>query len=408
VVDWNDTSGLQTGDEKVMVVAFTRWDEGHQQQGIAYSNDRGRNWTVYPGNPVIPNPGIRDFRDPKVFWHQASNQWVTLVAAGDRVMIYASPNLREWTLASEFGEREGSHGGVWECPDLFALAVGGGPNDRKWVMLVSVGGSGPPGGGSGGAQYFIGDFDGTTFTNHYSPEVVRWVDHGRDNYAGVTFSDVHPEDGRRIFLGWMSNWWYAQDVPTSPWRGAMTLPRELSLRTACSGELQLVSLPVVELQALRGRSFRIGDRSVSDSSALPVVDGIAGGAFEVVVEYELGSASEFGLIVRNEREDRTVVGYDVAAREVFVDRRRSGANDFSRHFPRPRDSATLLLESNLVRFHIFVDWSSIEVFANGGDVVITDLIFPHAESNRLEVYAENGDVRLARGVVWELDSVWTG
>jgi fructan beta-fructosidase len=114
VVDWNDTSGLQTGDEKVMVVAFTRWDEGHQQQGIAYSNDRGRNWTVYPGNPVIPNPGIRDFRDPKVFWHQASNQWVTLVAAGDRVMIYASPNLREWTLASEFGEREGSHGGVWE------------------------------------------------------------------------------------------------------------------------------------------------------------------------------------------------------------------------------------------------------------------------------------------------------
>jgi fructan beta-fructosidase len=188
----------------------------------------------------------------------------------------------------------------------------------------------------------------------------------------------------------------------------MTVPRELALRTACSGDLQLVSLPAVELQALRGRNFRVGDRSVSDSSAFPVVDGIAGGAFEVVVEVELGSASEFGLIVRNEREDRTVVGYDVAARKAFVDRRHSGATDFSRHFPRPRDSATLLLESNLVRFHIFVDWSSIEVFVNGGDVVMTDLIFPHAESNRLEFYAKNGDVRLVRGEVWELDSVWTG
>jgi len=188
----------------------------------------------------------------------------------------------------------------------------------------------------------------------------------------------------------------------------MTVPRELGLRTACSGELQLVSLPVVELQALRDRNFRIGDRSVSDSSVFPVVDGIAGGAFEVVVEYELGSASEFGLIVRNEREDRTVVGYDVASRKAFVDRRHSGATDFSRHFPRPKESATLLPKSNLVKFHIFVDWSSIEVFANGGDVVITDLIFPHAESSRLEFYAENGDVRLVRGEVWELDSVWTG
>jgi fructan beta-fructosidase len=167
-------------------------------------------------------------------------------------------------------------------------------------------------------------------------------------------------------------------------------------------------LPVVELQALRRRNFRIEDRSVSDSSAFPVVDGIVGGAFEVVVEYELGSASEFGLVVRNEREDRTVVGYDVAAREVFVDRRHSGATDFNRHFPHHIDSATLLPESNLVKLHIFVDWSSIEVFANGGDVVITDLIFPHAESNRLEFYAENGDVRLVRGEVWELDSVWTG
>jgi fructan beta-fructosidase len=275
-------------------------------------------------------------------------------------------------------------------------------------MLVSVGGGGSPSGGSGGVQYFIGGFDGTTFTNHYSAAVIHWVDHGRDNYAGVTFSDIPKEDGRRIFLGWMNNWWYAPDVPTSPWRGAMTVPRELVLKTACSGDLQLVSLPVVELQALRGRNFRIENRAVSDSRSFPMVDSIAGGAFEVVVEYELGSASEFGLIVRNEREDRTVVGYDVTARKAFVDRRHSGATDFSRHFPRPKVSATLLLESNLVKFHIFVDWSSIEVFANGGDVAITDLIFPHAESNQLEFYAENGDVRLVRGEVWELDSVWSG
>jgi len=275
-------------------------------------------------------------------------------------------------------------------------------------MLVSVGGGGSPSGGSGGVQYFIGDFDGTTFTNHDSAGGFHWVDHGRDNYAGVTFSDIPEEDGRRIFLGWMNNWWYARDVPTSPWRGAMTVPRELVLKTADSGELQLVSLPVVELQALRGRNFRIEDRPVSDSSAFSMADDIAGGAFEVVVEYELGSASEFGLIVRNERGDRTVVGYDVTARKVFVDRRYSGATDFNRYFPRHIDSATLSLESNIVKFHVFVDWSSIEVFVNGGNVVMTDLIFPNSESNRLEFYAGNGDVQLVKCEVWEMDSVWAG
>jgi fructan beta-fructosidase len=406
VVDWNNTSGFRSGAERVMVAVFTQADGEKQQQGIAYSNDRGRSWTMYPGNPVIANPGIRDFRDPKVFWHGESDRWVMVLAAGDRVMVYASRDLKEWTLGSEFGALEGSHGGVWECPDLFELAVDGDAQDKRWVMLVSVGSGGSPSGGSGGVQYFVGDFDGRTFTNHHPAEATHWLDHGRDDYAGITFSDVPEQDGRRIFLGWMGNWWYAPDVPTTPWRGAMTVPRALALTADRSGEVRLVSSPVVELRTLRGRSFRIVDTSVSDSTGWPAIDGIAGGAFEVAVEWELGTASEFGLIVSNGDGDQTVVGYNVAARKVFVDRRRSGVTDFNPCFARPIDSATLMPESNAVKFHVLVDWSSIEVFANDGSVVITDLIFPQGGNDALELYARDGDVRLTRCEVWELESIW--
>lgn len=404
VVDWNNTSGFQTGDEKVLIAVFTRANKDSQQQELAYSNDRGRTWVMYPDNPVIPNPGFRDFRDPKVFWHEESHHWVMVVAGGDRVLIYTSENLRDWEFSSEFGELEGSHEGVWECPDLIELAIDGDRDNKKWVMLVSVS-NGSPNGGSG-TQYFIGDFDGTTFTNSYPAAAVHWVDYGRDDYAGVTFSNIPREDGRRIFLGWMNNWWYAQDVPTSPWRGAMTIPRQLILNTSHSGQLQLVSLPILELQALRRNNVEVSELLISDSAKFLVTDDLHAGAFEIIVEFQQRTASEFGLIVRNENNDQTVVGYDVAFQKVFVDRRSSGMIEFNRNFTHGIHSALLVPETEIVKLHVFVDWSSIEVFADNGSVVMTNLVLPRGAYNGLELYTKGGYVRVLRCEVWEMDSIW--
>ena len=407
VVDWKNSAGFQIGDMAAMVAAFTQVNgEGTQQQSVACSNDRGRTWAMYAGNPVVPNPGLRDFRDPRVFWHGASQRWVMVVAAGDRVHLYTSLNLTEWTFASEFGTTAGSHRGVWECPDLFELPVDGDPGNRRWVLLVSVARQSNL--DDPGTQYLVGDFDGTTFA--CDPAAAPgWLDGGRDNYAGITFSDIPPQDGRRILIGWMGNWWYASETPTSPWRGAMTVPRELALRRTPSGELRLSSLPVAELRTLRGQGYRIADTPVSGSLA---AGPIANGACEVCLEWEPGTASEFGVAIQNGCGERTVVGYEVAAQTLFVDRQNSGLTDFGRfyegrrYFADRRQSVGLPSESNAVRLDLFVDWSSIEVFANEGHAVISDLIFPRDRNDRLALYARGGSARLIQCQVWEMASVW--
>lgn len=405
VVDWRNTSGLQSGDEKVMIAVFTQVDKGRQQQSIAFSNDRGRSWTMYPRNPVIPNPGLPDFRDPKVFWHQDSGRWVLVLAAGDRVMIFTSPNLKAWTLASEFGATEGAHGGVWECPDLFELAVDRNHDDKQWVLLVSLN-DGAPNAGSG-TQYFVGDFDGESFNNIHPPQTVLWVDYGRDNYAGVTFSDILPTDGRRIFLGWMNNWRYAARVPTTPWRGAMTVPRELVLTAADAASPRLLSRPVREVETLRRATDVMERQRIPDATSILVTEGIAGGAFEVSVELEIGAASQVGLVLSNDGKDRTVIGYEAASQSLFVDRRRSGLVDFDPGFC-GRHSAPLPARFGGIKLHVLADRSSVEVFANDGITVMTESIFPRSENSKLALYAEGGDATLVRCQVWTLGSAWEG
>ncbi|MEL6134314.1 MAG: glycoside hydrolase family 32 protein, partial [Bacteroidota bacterium] len=268
VIDWENTAGFQKVETPAMVAIYTYHNmEGEQSgqndfqtQGIAYSLDKGRTWTKYAGNPVITNPGIRDFRDPKVFWHGGIQRWVMIFASGDRVRLYHSPDLKEWVEVSAFGADQGSHGGVWECPDLFPLYVDGDSSRLKWVMLVSLGNGGPNGGSA--TQYFIGDFDGTNFTNDNPADQVLWLDYGKDNYAGVTYSDILREDGRRIFIGWMSNWQYATKVPTYPWRSAMTLARTLDLKETNAG-IRLVSLPVKEQQMIRGEKIELTQAKLS-------------------------------------------------------------------------------------------------------------------------------------------------
>ncbi|MEL6303458.1 MAG: glycoside hydrolase family 32 protein, partial [Bacteroidota bacterium] len=249
VIDSQNTSGFGSTQNPAMVAMYTyHLMEGEkagrddfQTQGIAYSLDEGTTWTKYEGNPVIPNNGIKDFRDPKVFWHEPTKMWVMALVAGDHVKFYESPNLKEWSHMSDFGKEVGAHGGVWECPDLFPLTDAK-SGERKWALLVSIN-PGAPNGGSG-TQYFIGDFDGKEFVS--AQREAKWLDYGTDNYAGVTYNNLPEEE--RVFIGWMSNWDYARDTPTESWRSAMTLPRKLFLEK--DGEdYWLKNLPLASVES---------------------------------------------------------------------------------------------------------------------------------------------------------------
>ena len=406
VIDWNNTTGFGEEGNPPMIAIFTyHLMEGekagrndYQTQGIAYSLDKGRTWTKYEGNPVIPNPGIKDFRDPKVFWHKESEQWVMIFAKGDRVQIYNSPNLKEWELTSEFGEDQGSHGGVWECPDLFALEVDG---EEKWVMIVSLGRGGPNGGS--GTMYFIGGFDGKTFTNDNSPETVLWLDPGRDNYAGVTWSDVPEEDGRRIFIGWMSNWLYATVVPTYTWRSAMTLPRTLSLKNTSEG-IRLISQPVKELEAIRGEAREIFSMTLKGSSDITEASGFDGNPLEAILnfEYDPTFESAFGLKLANSKNQEVLLGYDPAKKEFFIDRTNSGKKDFSDEFA-SRDIAPFNANETL-KIQVFIDVASVEVFVNDGELVMTDIFFPDEDYHQLSLFGEG--VEMTGGVVYPLAGIW--
>lgn len=426
VIDWNNTSGLGTSDNPPMVAIFTHHDPAgekagridYQVQSIAYSLDRGRSWTKYAGNPVIPNPGIQDFRDPKVSWHEATQRWVMILAVKDRVHFYHSPNLKDWTLASEFGVDAGSHGGVWECPDLFPLSVDGDPTQTKWVLLLSINPGGPNGGSA--TQYFIGDFDGKTFTldpefaadvrpGPDTPDQDRavWLDYGPDNYAGVTFSDIPTEDGRRLFLGWMSNWKYAQLVPTDPWRSAMTLPRVLSLHSTSQG-LRVFSQPVREITGIHSGGFEVLQGPMAGSKEITA----AIPQQVIPLELELAaiaspteSVGQFGLLLYNDTGDTLRVGFDPAQQSYFVDRSQAGANDFSEAF-RPVTYAPRLVADGPISMKLFIDEASVELFADNGATVMTATFFPAESFNHVALFSEGGELEWQKIEGRSLRSIW--
>jgi fructan beta-fructosidase len=412
VVDWNNTSGFGRDGKPPLVAIYTGHRETNQSQYIAYSNDRGRTWTVFDGNPVL-DIGRKDFRDPKVFWHEPHQRWVMVVALPDQhtVSFYSSPDLKQWMHLSDFGPAA-AVGGIWECPDLFKLPVDGDPKNTRWVLIVSLN----PGSISGGSgmQYFVGHFDGTRFTAE-SPatgitsarmplDSVLWADYGKDFYAAVSWSDVPREDGRRLWLGWMNNWQYAQDIPTSPWRSAQSLPRTLALRTTVQG-IRMVQQPVRELQQLRGSRRTLAAQPIGEGATSLARQGIAGTALEIIAEFEVGTAAELGLKVRTGEQEETVIGIDPRAGQLFVDRTRSGQVGFHAEFS-GRHTAPLPVENGRVRLHVFVDWSSVEVFAANGEVVVTDQIFPAPESDGVALYARGGTARLVSLDAWPLDSIW--
>ena len=391
-VNWtNDPNGLVWFD-----------DEYHLfYQYIAWSTDRGRTWTPYEGNPVL-DLGLADFRDPKVFWYAPEEKWVMVVALSvDRkVHFYSSKDLKSWTFLSEFGPA-GNVTGIWECPDLFELPIENRPGATRWVLDVDNGG-GAVAGGSGG-QYFVGHFDGTTFVAEHTD--TRWVDYAKDFYAAISWSDVPEEDGRRLWVGWLNNWLYAGEIPTDPWRSGQSLPRALTLRADALGDLWLVQKPVEELKTLRETHRRLDARAITEGEHDLTGEGIAGKAIELVVELEVGDAAEVGLKVRQGEGEETVIGYDVRRKEVFVDRYPSGEKEFHPTFA-DLFEASMEAPEGRVKLHVFVDWSSVEVFADDGAIVFTSQVFPSPDSEGVSIYAEGGEARLVSLDMWTLASVW--
>jgi len=370
VVDTKNTTGFGSPENPAMVAMFTYHDMAgekagrtdYQTQGIAFSTDNGRTWTKYEGNPVIANPGIRDFRDPKLTWDEARQSWLLTLAVADHVEFYRSPDLKQWKKLSEFGKTIGNHGGVWECPDFFPMT--GKDGKQKWVLLSSINPGGPQGGSA--TQYFVGDFDGKTFTSQDT--VTRWIDHGADNYAGVTWSGVPASDGRRLFLGWMSNWQYAQVVPTGVWRSAMTLPREIIL-TERNGTYELDFSPVTETGSLSGESIA-ADRTTELSQVPARID----------VEPK---GKPFSLTFSNQKGEMLVIGYSEG--QLYIDRTAAGVHDFHPAFAAVHRMP--VGEEEIGSVMVFLDRSSVEVFTDGGRVM-TDLVFPSVPYNKLSLEGE--------------------
>lgn len=367
VVDHNNTAGFGKG----AVVAFytsakaTPWGDV-QSQSMAYSLDNGKTFTKYEGNPILTS-SEKDFRDPKVFWYAPGKHWVMILAVGQHMEIYSSVNLKEWKKESEFGAMQGAHGGVWECPDLVEIPVEG-TREKKWVLICNLNPGGPFGGSA--AQYFVGSFDGKKFVNE-SPTQTKWMDWGKDNYATVTWNNA--PDGRCIALGWMSNWQYANNVPTRQYRSANTLARDLTLYRE-GQELYLKSTPSSEVKKARGKKVSIPSFKVSEKHEMVNLFEEKQGAYEVEIVIQNAGASKIAFSLLNDKGEKVSMYYDLNRKQFVMDRSESGKVDFSKDFPAVT-VAPVNVDKELT-LRLFVDRSSIEAFGEDGKFVMTNLVFP--------------------------------
>ena len=366
VLDKNNTSGLARGGIAPLVAIYTQHNMpgekagriDFQNQSIAYSLDEGKTWTKYAGNPVLKTPNLKDFRDPKVIWHEPTQKWSMSLAVADHVEFYSSPNLINWNKESEIGKNLFAHGGVWECPDLLSFKVNG---QTVWVLLVSMNPGGPNSGSA--TQYIVGDFDGHTFKPYTTD--IKWMDYGPDNYAGVTFSNV---GDRNILIGWMSNWNYANVVPTEKWRSAMTVPRELSLvkQASNSNQFLLVSTPVKELK----NAFV---QIVSKENVIPNR-----------IDIKDIKATHFEIILSNTYNEKLIVGYHADKKQFYIDRTNAGVSNFNPGFAAAAVAPRLSFTMNM-DLSILLDKTSIELFADGGRTVMTALFFPTFPYTKWEI-----------------------
>ena len=351
VVDHNNTSGFGKG---AVVAMYTSAGE-NQTQSIAYSNDNGQTFTKYDGNPVLTS-NTPDYRDPHVFWNEDIKRWNMIMAEGQHMDIYSSADLKEWKLESQFGAEYGNHGGVWECPDLVKMKVRG-TDQYKWMLLCNINPGGPFGGSA--TQYFVGQFDGHKFTCESAPEVTKWMDYGKDHYATVTFDNA--PDGRRVAMAWMSNWQYANQVPTMQYRSANSVPRDLDLYEY-QGQTYCGVTPSPELAAARPKK---ATKTLTE-------------ACEMVVTLK-GNAT---ITLANDKGEQVVMTYDEKSHTFAMDRTKSGQKEFSDDFA----ALTVApVHGKMSQLRLFIDRSSIEAFDADGKMAMTNLVFPTKPYNKVLV-----------------------
>lgn len=376
VVDHENTAGFGAG----AIIAFYTSAGDRQVQSMAYSLDNGHTFKKYDRNPILTSTQ-RDFRDPKVFWHTATKKWIMVLAVGQEMQFYSSPNLKDWDFESRFGDGQGAHAGVWECPDLIELPVRG-SGQKKWVLICNLNPGGPFGGSA--TQYFVGTFDGKQFVNE-SPALTKWMDWGKDHYAAVTWSDA-PE-GRSIALAWMSNWEYANNVPTLQYRSANSVPRELELYTR-NGQTYLSSKPVREALTLRGEARKTDAFKVERPYEVSPILADNPGTYEIEIKFRNTGAGVIGFQLLNSKGEEVEMYYNLPEKTFTMDRRNSGRVDFSKSFA----TATVAPISGGKEYalRLFVDKCSIEAFDENGEFVMTNLVFPEEPYNRIRFFARGG------------------
>ncbi|MBO0940000.1 glycoside hydrolase family 32 protein [Fibrella sp. HMF5335] len=396
VVDKNNQSGLcPVGTKDCMVAIYTGnvsagGKQTAQYQNLAYSADKGRTWTEYAHNPVL-DLHTKEFRDPNVFWYAPGRKWLMAVIkpTDHQAAFYESVNLKDWKLLSLFGPM-GDTTRVWECPALFEVPVEG-SSAKKWVLTVS---SGHRQKNYLAMQYFVGDFDGKTFTPQRQNEIL-YVDEGKDFYAGIPFNDRPTNRRKPIMIGWLNDWEYANKIPTTPFKGAMSVPRELSLQNTPQG-YRLVQTPI-SLAAFRKKVTTITNMTVDKPTPL----GYAGESYELEATITVGSAKKVGIRLLKSGAEESVLTYDTATQTLSFDRTHSGNVTFSDRFP-SIESVRVAPQNGRLKLHLLVDKSIIEIFANDGQRVMTDLVFPTKHEGNIELFSDGGAAVFDALTVWEV------
>lgn len=417
VVDKNNTAGY--GDNALIALYTSASDEHGQIQCMAYSTDDGRTYTKYEKNPVlVPFDGLKDFRDPKVFWYEPDKKWVMIVSADKEMRFYATQNLKDWEYMSAFGKGYGAQPNQFECPDFIQLPVDGNKNKMKWVMLVNIN----PGCMFGGSatEYFVGDFDGKEFTCDTKPEVVKWLDYGKDHYAAVCISNT----GERIIsIPWMSNWQYANVTPIRQYRGANGLPRELSLYTK-DGQIYVAADVVKEVEALRKDTRSFDPITVKDEYKIDEIVPQTDGAYELEMDITPNISGVAGFDLMNAKGEVAKIYLDMKSGKLVMDRTASGLVAFGeKSEPHAKETddhrktmsvnyqndfalgtwAPLsLCEGKTYHLNVFVDKCSVEIFVDGGRIAMTNLVFPTEPYNMLRFYTESGEAQVSNLKIYKL------
>ncbi len=414
VVDRNNTAGY--GINSLIALYTSASDEHGQIQCMAYSTDNGRTYIKYEKNPVLtPFDGLKDFRDPKVFWYEPDKKWIMIVSADKNMRFYSSPNLKDWTYMSQFGEGYGAQPNQFECPDFVQMPVNGDRNTMKWVMIVNIN----PGCMFGGSatEYFVGNFNGKEFKCESHPQTVKWIDYGKDHYAAVCISNT---GDRTIAIPWMSNWQYANITPIKQYRGANGLPRELSLYTK-NGETYVAANVVPEAKTLRKDTRKVDDFQVNGEHRIKHLNDGTSSAMEMEMDITPDNAQTVGFDLLNDKGEKMKIYLDMKEGRLVADRTESGITDLAginkgsydvhvKETDDHRKSLSInyqndfalgtwaplsLCDGKTYHLDIFVDKCSVEIFVDGGRIAMTNLVFPTKPYNSLRFYTEGGEATIS-------------